>query len=667
MTDEQHPSDSKMQGKHVDKINVDGQILSADEILARARQRIQAKKQPDNSPAARQPQSKRPQPQGQTQRAAEQLAAMQAQNDQARQNIRKKKPQLQSSQAADPFASDIKTVVTPKKAPTPQPDATKSAQDQAQATLIKGSAWLSAGNIISRILGAVYIVPWMALLGADSNRANGLFGQGYNIYAVFLAIATFGVPAAISKLVAQYHARRDVHQSRQLTRHSLILGVFLGLVFGATIYVLTPWLAMGDPNFIPVLHSLAPAVAIFPLMSMLRGIFQGYQLMSVSALSQIVEQIARIIYMLVSAVIILKATPGNWSAVVVQSTFAAFIGALFSMLVLGWGWIKYHNIVMQPMPHDAPRVKTPTLKLILDILKESWPFIIIGSAITLFQLVDQYTYFNVMSHFFAMTNAQLQTDFALFSANPNKLIMIIVPFSTSIAATALPMLSGSKATLTHADIQQQLKQVIKLFAIVMLPSALGMFAIASPLYKMFYPIDVSNQEGIYLLQYSTILAIVFSLFMLLAFILQALSEVSIVIKAFVYGLLVKIVLQVPMIRYFEGMGALIASVIGMTVAIAFMLDYLNAAYGVSLGSLGRELWQLFMGALVMAAVAYGIVFVMSNFIFPMDTKLSVTLTTFLSAGIGGIVVAIIYLKMGFGDDLLGPRMDRIPAILQPKR
>ena len=664
MTDEQRPSDSKMQGKHVDKINVDGQILSADEILARARQRLQEKKQPHHA-TKRQSQPKRAQTSAQP--TTEQLVAMQARNEQARQNIRQKKPQLQAAQVTDPFADDIKTVATAQKANKTQPSTSTSTHDDAQATLIKGSAWLSAGNIISRILGAVYIVPWMALLGADSNRANGLFGQGYNIYAVFLAIATFGVPAAISKLVAQYHARRDVHQSRQLTRHSLLLGVVLGMIFGTTIYVLTPWLAMGDANFIPVLHSLAPAVAIFPLMSMLRGIFQGYQLMNVSALSQIVEQIARIVYMLASAVIILKATPGNWSAVVVQSTFAAFIGALFSMLVLGWGWIKYHHIVMQPMPHDAPRVKTPTLKLILDILKESWPFIIIGSAITLFQLVDQYTYFNVMSHFFAMTNAQLQTDFALFSANPNKLIMIIVPFSTSIAATALPMLSGSKATLTHADIQQQLKQVIKLFAIVMLPSALGMFAIASPLYKMFYPIDVSNQEGIYLLQYSTILAIVFSLFMLLAFILQALSEVSIVIKAFAYGLLVKVALQVPMIRYFEGMGALIASVIGMTIAIAFMLNYLNAAYGVSLGSLGQELWQLFMGALVMAAVAYGIVFVMSNFVFPMDTKLSVTLTTFLSAGIGGVVVAIIYLKMGFGDDLLGPRMDRIPAILQPKR
>ena len=663
MTDEQRPSDLKMQGKHVDKINVDGQILSADEILARARQRIQAKNQ-QRTTAPRQSQAERPQPRQHRPVAPddETLARLQARNDQARQNIVQKKPQLQALQTPDPFAEEV-TAIAMAQAPA----AAKPVVDDAQATLVKGSAWLSAGNIVSRVLGAVYIVPWMALLGSNSNRANGLFGQGYNIYAVFLAIATFGIPAAISKLVAEYHARHDVYQTRQLTRQSLILGVFLGLVFGTAIYVLTPWLSMGNANFVPVLHSLAPAVAIFPLMSMLRGIFQGYQLMSVSALSQVIEQIARVIYMLVTAVAILKVDPGNWSGVVVQSTFAAFIGAIFSMLVLGWGWVKYHHILVQPLTPDVPRVKAPTLRMILDILKESWPFIIIGSAITIFQLVDQYTYFDVMSHFFANTNAQLQTEFALFSANPNKLIMIIVPFSTSIAATALPMLSGSKATLTRADIQQQLKQVIKLFALVMLPSALGMFAIAAPLYKMFYPIDVSNQEGIYLLQYSTILAIVFSLFMLLAFILQALSEVSIVMKAFVYGLLVKLVLQVPLIRYFQGMGALMASVVGMAIAIAFMLDYLNRAYDVSLGSIGEELWQLFTGALIMAAVAYGVVFIMSNFVFPMDTKLSVTLTTFLSAGIGGVVVALIYLRRGFGEDLLGSRITRIPAKLRPKR
>ncbi|CBL91874.1 transporter [Leuconostoc gasicomitatum] len=645
MADEQRPGDLKMRSQHVDKINVDGQILSADEILARAQQRVQKKQQSSDQKTLKK-----------RLLTPDEIAAIKAKNDQSRQQIIKKKPSLVQNQKVDPFSEKMPTL-----------DMEQQAKDSNQATLVKGSAWLSVGNIVSRILGAIYIVPWMALLGSNSNRANGLFSQGYTIYAIFLAIATFGVPAAISKLVAEFNARHDIYQSRQLMRQSMILGVILGIVFGSAIYLLTPILSMGNANFIPVLHSLAPAVAIFPLMSMLRGIFQGYQLMSISALSQVIEQIARVIYMLVTAVIILRVNPGNWSGVVVQSTFAAFIGAIFSMLVLIWGWFKYRYILIKPLYSNAQHVKKPTLSLIFNILKESWPFIIIGSAITLFQLVDQYTYFNIMNHFFANTNIQLQTQFALFSANPNKLIMIIVPFSTSIAATALPMLSGSKATLTRENIQDQLKQVIKLFALVMFPSALGMFAIAAPLYKMFYPIDVSNQEGIYLLQFSTILAIVFSLFMLLAFVLQALSEVSIVIKAFVLGLLVKIALQVPSIRYFEGMGALIASMIGMAIAIAYMLDYLQAAYGVSLSSVGQELWQLFIGAATMAIVSYVVVFLMSNFLFPMDTKVSVTITALISAAIGGIVVIILYLRMGFGDDLLGNKIRYIPAKLRPKR
>lgn len=649
MAGKQRPDDLKMRGQHVDKINVDGQILSADEILARVSQRVQQKKQVQSEQSVQQ-------------QNLHEIAAIKAKNAASRQKIGQKKPNLKQKLIKEPVESEM----TGNKANNS--NASQQLKNDNQATLVKGSAWLSAGNMLSRILGAVYIVPWMALLGSNSNRANGLFTQGYTIYAIFLAIATFGVPSAISKLVAEYNARQNVYQSRQLIRQSIWLGIFLGIIFGSAIYILTPILSMGNANFVPVLHSLAPAVAIFPVMSMLRGVFQGYQLMSISALSQVVEQIARVIYMLVTAVIILKVTPGNWSGVVVQSTFAAFIGAIFSMLVLIWGWLRYRRVFLsKALPQVDHEEKTPTLRLIFNILKESWPFIIIGSAITLFQLIDQYTYFDIMVHFFANTNAQLQTQFALFSANPNKLIMIIVPFSTSIAATILPMLSGHKSTLTRENIQEQLKQVIKLFALVMLPSTLGMFAIAEPLYKMFYPIDVSNQEGIYLLQYSTILAIAFSLFMLLAFVLQALSEVSIVIKSFVFGMLVKIALQVPLVYYFQGMGALMASMIGMVIAIAYMLNFLKAVYGVSLVSVEKSLWQLFIGAAIMAMVAYFVVFMLGNFVFPVDTKISVTITALLSAGFGGIIVILLYLRMGFGDDLLGNKISYVPQKLRPKR
>lgn len=647
MTNDQRPE--KFNGNsRVDKTDVDGKTLTADEILALAGRHLQEKRNlgPKTTRKSRS-HATMPQP---TER---EILAIKEKNIRARQKIIKKKPNLQVPEQLSTADSSL------EKQPT--------TKESNQATLIKGSAWLSVGNMVSRVLGVVYLIPWMAMLGSYGTRANGLFNQGYTIYAIFLAIATFGIPAAISKVVAELAAKNDVYRSRQLTRQSMALGIVLGIVFGLILYFAAPALSNDNADVIPVLHSLAPAVAIFPLMSMIRGLFQGHQLMSISAMSQVVEQIARVVYMLVMAVIVLKADPDNWTGVVVQSTFAAFIGAIFSMLVLMWGWVKYRHILSRPVLHFVKHEKARTLSLLLNILKESWPFIIIGSAITLFQAVDQYSFFSIMNHFFSVSKSDLLEKFSLFSANPNKLIMIIVPFSTSIAATALPMLSGSKAALTYETIQDQLKQVLKLFSLIMLPSVLGMYAIAEPLYKMFYPIEASNQEGIYMLQYSTILALVFSLFMLLAFVLQALSEVKIVMKAFFVGIIIKIVLQIPLIRYFEGMGALMTSVIGMFISILYMLDFLQKVYGVSFSMIGKELWQMFMASALMAIVAYIIVFAMDNFIFPMDTKFSVTVTTFSAVLIGGALLIIMYLRMGLGDELLGRRMRYIPKILQPKR
>lgn len=647
MTNDQRPE--KINGNsRVDKTDVDGKTLTADEILSLAGRHLQEKR--NLGPESR---WKSRNHVNMSQPTEQEILMIKEKNVRARQKIIKKKPSLQVPEQLSTSDSHL------EKQPT--------TQESNQATLIKGSAWLSVGNMVSRVLGVVYLIPWMAMLGNYGTRANGLFNQGYTIYAIFLAIATFGIPAAISKVVAELAAKNDVYRSRQLTRQSMALGIVLGVVFGLILYFAAPVLSNNNADVIPVLHSLAPAVAIFPLMSMIRGLFQGHQLMSISAMSQVVEQIARVVYMLVMAVIVLKADPDNWTGVVVQSTFAAFIGAIFSMVVLMWGWVKYHHILSRPVQGTAKHEKTGTLSLVLNILKESWPFIIIGSAITLFQAVDQYTFFSIMNHFFAISKSELLEKFSLFSANPNKLIMIIVPFSTSIAATALPMLSGSKAALTYETIQDQLKQVLKLFSLIMLPSALGMYAIAEPLYKMFYPIEASNQEGIYMLQYSTILALVFSLFMLLAFVLQALSEVKIVMKAFFVGIVIKNALQIPLIRYFEGMGALMTSVIGMFISILYMLDFLQKVYGVSFSMIGKELWQMFMASALMAVVAYTIVFTMGNFIFPVDTKFSVTVTTISAVLVGGALLIIMYLRMGLGDELLGRRMRYIPKILQPKR
>lgn len=649
--DDQHKRSHN--GGRVDETEINGQSLTAEEILARAKIQLQKRQDDQHQEPSR----------------------MRKNANRSRRTKRRLLPERSietkhQSSSDDNHQDDERATTHTTQQRMIEAPIEPSTTETSQATLVKGSAWLSLGNILSRVLGAVYIVPWMALLGVYANQANALFSQGYNIYAIFLAIATMGIPAAISKLVAEYNARQAVYQSRQLMRQSILLGIVLGLVFGSIIYVAAPQLSqwsIKNDSLVPVLHSLAPTVALFPVMSMIRGMFQGYQLMHVSALSQVIEQIARVIYMIAMAVIILNIDPQNWRGVVVQSTFAAFIGAVFSFTVFAWGWLKYRHVMLPTPQNDDAVIETEsTRQIIFNILAESWPFIIIGSAITLFQLVDQFSYVRIMSHFFTDSQAELSTKFALFSANPNKIIMIIVPFATSIASTALPMLSGNRAVLSLNDIQGQLKQVLKLFVLVMLPSALGMFAIAAPLYKMFYPIDSTNQEGIYLLQYSSIMAIAFSLFMLLSFVLQALSEVNIVIKSFAVGLVVKIMLQIPLVRYFEGMGALMASVVGMVIAILYMLDFLKRAYGVSLYSISQDIWHMFLANIVMMIVAGGSAFILGHLLLS-NTRLFNTLNALISAALGGVVLLFFYFKQGLGDEVLGSKMRYVPNFFKAKK
>lgn len=95
---------------------------------------------------------------------------------------------------------------------------------------VTGTAWLTASNFISRLLGAVYIIPWYIWMGAYAAKANGLFTMGYNIYAWFLLVSTAGIPVAVAKQVAKYNTMREEEHSFALIRSFLGFMTGLGLV-----------------------------------------------------------------------------------------------------------------------------------------------------------------------------------------------------------------------------------------------------------------------------------------------------------------------------------------------------------------------------------------------------------------------------------------------------
>lgn len=523
-----------------------------------------------------------------------------------------------------------------------------------QQQMVRGTAWLTASNFLSRLLGAFYIIPWYAWMGTHAEQANALFGMGYNIYAVFLLISTAGIPVAIAKQVSKYNALGQEETSYHLLRKILKLTSILGLIFAAIMYLGSPLLAAwsgGGEDLVRVMKSLSWALMIFPSMSVLRGFFQGFNNLKPYAMSQIAEQIIRVIWMLLTAYIIMNIGSGDYVNAVVQSTFAAFIGMIASVLVLVvflWREGKWQAI----FAGNTNDVTVDTQALILETIKEAIPFIITGAAIQLFQIVDQMSFINTMTSFTSYSNKDLQILYAFLSSNPNKITMILVSIATAIAGAGIPLLTENFVNKDKKAAAQLVVNNLQMLWMVLFPALVGAIILAEPIYTLFY--GAPSNTALWLFVGALIQVIFLALYSLLAPMLQALFEPRKAILYFVYGLVVKIVLQIPFIYVFQAYGPLISTAIGLAVPIVLMYRRIHEVTGFNRQGLRRSILLMTLLALIMGVVvaiaAYGLHFAISP-----TTRLGSVVYIALVGAIGVLVYGFLTLATHLLDKLIGTR------------
>ncbi|HQZ20556.1 MAG TPA: oligosaccharide flippase family protein, partial [Trichococcus flocculiformis] len=252
--------------------------------------------------------------------------------------------------------------------------------------MVQGTFWMTFGSIFSRLIGALYIIPWNALMGSTdaANTANALYSIGYTPYQLFLSIGIAGFPAAMSKQVAQYNAKNQYRTGIDIFKKSMFFMLLTGAVSAALMYGLAPMIAENSPAASPedgalVIRALAPALLLVPGMSLMRGFFQGYQDMVPSAISQVFEQVGRVIYILGATYIVMQLLDGNIATAVAHSTFAAFVGAIVATIILLFYYKKKMAEYQPLIANSEPSSNIQTTAAIKSMLQESIPFILIGS------------------------------------------------------------------------------------------------------------------------------------------------------------------------------------------------------------------------------------------------------------------------------------------------
>ncbi|AKP67785.1 putative polysaccharide biosynthesis protein [Companilactobacillus ginsenosidimutans] len=517
-------------------------------------------------------------------------------------------------------------------------------------SLLKSSLWISVSGIISRILAVVYIIPWNIWIGAASvGVANALYGRVYNIYNLFLIIATAGIPSAISKEVAASNSLGHYDQSEKILKKYSVYMTLIGVVLAAIMFFGSKYVAIifaaGDMRVVTPIKYLSIAMLVIPALGILRGYIQGYAFISLSAFSQVIEQIARVAYMLYATYTIMILQNGNYMQAVNQSTLASFIGATLAYLFLFWmrrrvrRTIKPEDVV--PVPDNEPLEKVN----FGGMLKSAIPFLLVDTIMVVLQLFDQTTFSWIYQSIIHASTKTIDDLYAMFGFQANKLIMVLVSLAISVSASVIPALSAlisRKSETKH--IQKLMRNIVEFTIFIILPATLGMVAIGSQLWTLFYG---ASTQGAYVLAVSCAEAIFYCVFMILENILQVTHHVKKSMWFLLLAYIIKIVLQLPFTVYLGVYGPLLSSTIAFAVMGHFAFRLINKEFGIVDSGLAKRLLRVVLDSVVMFVVVGISVYLLSLVI---NDQYKVGATIVLS--IGAVIGIIVYGFLGYKDGSL---------------
>ncbi|MBU9788342.1 polysaccharide biosynthesis protein [Lentilactobacillus sp. IMAU92037] len=518
--------------------------------------------------------------------------------------------------------------------------------------IMSGSFWLSFGSIFSRVLGIVYLIPWLYMIGSPEHKsvAMALFNASYNPYGLFIALGTAGFPSAIARRVAIYNGENKFLDSKQLAKVGSFVMLMSGILCGAILWIIAPIIAKNSPvvsasSAVTSIRVLVPAIVILPSMSSVRGWFQGNQDLKPYGVSQLWEQFIRIVFILVSTYVVIYVLHRSYIEAVYLSVMAAFVGAVASYLYLGLYYKKqsanYVQMAAKSKPYDLSSIQS----IFKMIAYESIPFVIVGSGITLSQLIDQLFFKQVMEGVQHYSAVYTQYIYTLFSANPTKITTVVVSLALAVAETTLPLLAHSLAA-HDPDIGKLIFQNINMLLFTLLPIVAVLGGLSYEINGIFF--SFSTLGGDYLF-WNIIQSLILGLAINGLTLLQALHYSKKAMYYLFVGLIAKLLFQPPLVILMQGFGAILSTAIGFGFVILLSYGEVRREFHVPFGKLRVTV----LVNIVFFAIVIGLAMGIHQLYVPAGLVMA-----FIFCCVFGLVTLLIYLFMANHTGLSGIIFDR---------
>lgn len=472
--------------------------------------------------------------------------------------------------------------------------------DNSNSKFLKGTMILTISSIVVKVIGSL---NWIILSRVLGGEGIGLYQMGFPIYLMAITVSSAGVPVAISIITSEKLANKDYRGAKRVFNVSLRLLLITGLFFSSALFFGADFLInqhiIRDSRAYYSIIALAPAVFFVTFLASFRGYLQGWQIMTPTATSEVVEQLVRVITMLVFADLFM---PYGLAYAAGGASMGAGAGAFCALLVLMWFYRRLKqrlhaeieaqddSIPVESAGHIIKRL----LKLALPVSLTSL-MLPIGANLDLL-IVPQ----RLEVAGFSVRHATELFGYLTGMAVP--LVNLATIFTAAMTISLVPSISESRTLERFDAIREKIRLAFRVAMIITFPCFMGLFFLAEKVAALIY--NAPGAAGA--IQMMSVGILFLGMHQISTGILQGLGKTAIPVANMILACVVKVVLSwwLTAIPHLGIKGASLATVADFAVAaiinMAFIYKYTGFTF--SLGSLLKPL----LASGVMGAVIYAV-------------------------------------------------------------
>ena len=338
-----------------------------------------------------------------------------------------------------------------------------------KSKFIKSTLILLIGGFITKILGMLIKIVMTRLLGTTGI---GMYMLILPTFTLLIAVAQLGMPVAISKLVAE-----DNRNNKKLVFSSLPISLIINIIIMIILIFISKFIAtnlLHEERCKFAIMSIGLVLPFISISSILRGYFFGKQKMIPHVVSNITEDIIRLIIIIIGIPLFLTKGIEFAVAFIILSNI---ISEFTSILVLFFFLPKHFSLNKYDFIPNKNNIK--------DILEISLPT-------TASRLIGSIGYFfePIILTFFLLKNGYdnnfIITEYGILNGYVMPLLLLPSFFTLAISQALIPIVSNSYSNGNKKYTKSKIKQALLFSLLIGIPATILFFTIPDIPLKLIY-------------------------------------------------------------------------------------------------------------------------------------------------------------------------------------